>query len=90
MVFVIQQSVNKDTMALQLKLNELIAADRNTSNRVIYIEELTEQELETIRKFYRHLSELSKATNDLHSTHSLDEAKGIHSDTIKNRKLSSK
>ena len=33
MVFVIQQSQNKDTIALQIKLNELIAANQNASNR---------------------------------------------------------
>src|SRR5215207_4531799 len=46
MVFVIQQSQNKDTMAIQLKLNELIAASENASNRLIDIEDLTEDELE--------------------------------------------
>ena len=75
MVFLIQQSVNKDTMAMQLKLNELIASDNYASNRLIDIEELTEEELEIIKKFYRQLSKLSKQKNDLHSTHSLDEAK---------------
>src|SRR6476660_6759858 len=38
MVFVIQHSQNKDTMALQLKLNELIAASHDASNRLIAIE----------------------------------------------------
>src|SRR5512133_167017 len=45
MVFIIQQTQNKDTMALQLKLNELIAANRNASNRLINIEDLTEEDL---------------------------------------------
>jgi low affinity Fe/Cu permease len=40
MVFVIQQSQNKDTMAVQLKLNELIASQKNASNRLIDIEDL--------------------------------------------------
>ena len=38
MVFVIQQSQNKDTMAVQLKLNELIASQKNASNRLIDVE----------------------------------------------------
>src|SRR5689334_23089940 len=44
MVFVIQQSQNKDTMAIQLKLNELIASTKGASNRLIDIEDLTEKE----------------------------------------------
>jgi low affinity Fe/Cu permease len=47
MVFIIQQSQNKDTMAVQLKLNELIACDERASNRLIVIEDLTEEELVT-------------------------------------------
>src|SRR5881394_337069 len=46
MVFIIQQSQNKDTTALQLKLNELIAANSGSSNRLIDIEDLTEEELQ--------------------------------------------
>jgi low affinity Fe/Cu permease len=45
MVFIIQQSQNKDTMALQLKLNELIAAHEGASNRLIDSEDLSEEEL---------------------------------------------
>src|SRR5215204_4953668 len=37
MVFIIQQSQNKDTMAVQLKLNELIACQKNASNRLIVV-----------------------------------------------------
>lgn len=78
MVFVIQQSQNKDTMALQLKLNELIACQKNASNRLIDIEDLTTDELEVLKKFYVKLSELAEKDNDLFSTHSLDEASSIH------------
>ncbi len=77
MVFVIQHSQNKDTIALQLKLNELIAANSRTSNRLISVEELTEEELETIKKFYSHLAELAKKEKTIFKTHSLDEAKNI-------------
>src|ERR1700739_3757124 len=49
MVFVIQQSQNRDTLALQLKLNELIAASSKTSNRLIDIEDLTDEELEVLK-----------------------------------------
>ena len=77
MVFVIQQSQNKDTMALQIKLNELIAAS-GASNRLIDVEDITEEELETLKKFYVKLSELAKKEADIHLTHSIDEAKEIH------------
>lgn len=78
MVFIIQQSQNKDTMAIQLKLNELIAADTGTSNRLIDVEDLTEEELQTLKKFYVKLSKLSAAGSDLHSSHSIDEAEKIN------------
>jgi low affinity Fe/Cu permease len=74
MVFLIQQSQNKDTVALHLKLNELIASHEKASNRLINIEDLTEEELNTLKKFYIKLSDLAEENNDLFSTHSLDEA----------------
>ena len=78
MVFVIQQSQNKDTMALQLKLNELIACQKKASNRLIDIEDLTEDELEVLKKFYIRLATLSKEESQLHTTHSIDEAAKVH------------
>jgi low affinity Fe/Cu permease len=78
MVFVIQQTQNKDTMALHLKLNELIAAHQGASNRLIDIEDLTENELQTLKKFYIELAELSKKDTDIGCTHSIDEAKENH------------
>jgi low affinity Fe/Cu permease len=83
MVFVIQQSQNKDTMALQLKLNELIACTKTASNRLIDVEDLTEDELEILKKFYVHLSTLSKKEKNLHKTHSIDEAVLIHAEKNK-------
>jgi low affinity Fe/Cu permease len=75
MVFIIQHSQNKDTKAIQLKLNELIAASSDASNRMVSIEELTDEELEVIKKFYIHLASSAKKTSNLFTTHSLDEAK---------------
>jgi low affinity Fe/Cu permease len=77
MVFLIQQSQNKDTMALQIKLNELIATSA-ASNRLIDVEDITEDELETLKKFYVKLSELAKKEADIHLTHSIDEAEEMH------------
>lgn len=78
MVFVIQQSQNKDTMAIQLKLNELIACQKNASNRLIDVEDLTEDELEVLKKFYIKLSTLAKEQSQLYTTHSIDEATKVH------------
>jgi low affinity Fe/Cu permease len=78
MVFIIQQSQNKDTLALQLKLNELIACQELASNRLIDIEDLTEDELMVLKKFYVKLSELSESEGELYSSHSLDEATSFH------------
>lgn len=74
MVFLIQQSQNKDTVALHLKLNELIAASKNASNRLIDSEDLTDDELQTIKKFYIKLSSQAQQEKELYATHSLDEA----------------
>ncbi|MEJ1240724.1 low affinity iron permease family protein [Chryseolinea sp. T2] len=78
MVFIIQQSQNKDTMAIQLKLNELIASQKSASNRLIDIEDLSENELETLKRFYIKLSTLAENEKDLFSSHSLDEADKVH------------
>lgn len=78
MVFIIQQSQNKDTMALQLKLNELIASIKGASNRLIDIEDLTEDELLLLKKFYIKLADLAEKENDISRSHSLDNATTIH------------
>jgi low affinity Fe/Cu permease len=78
MVFVIQHSQNKDTMALQLKLNELIASHDKASNRLIDIEDLTEEELVQLKKFYVKLSRLAEKEADLTASHSLEEATNVH------------
>jgi low affinity Fe/Cu permease len=78
MVFLIQQSQNKDTAALQLKLNELIAASSTASNRLIDVEDISASELETLKKFYVKLAQLAKKEDNIHQTHSIDEAKVAH------------
>jgi low affinity Fe/Cu permease len=74
MVFIIQQSQNKDTVAIHLKLNELIAATKGASNRLVDIEDLSEDELKVLKKFYVKLSDLAEQENDITSSHSIDEA----------------
>jgi len=78
MVFLIQRSQNKDTRAIELKLNELVAAMEGASNRLIGIEELSESDLETLRRHYRRLSEMAAKEMDLTRSHSLDEARARH------------
>jgi len=73
MVFVIQQSQNKDTMALQMKLNELIASNERASNRLIDVEDLTEEELVIIKDYYIKLSSISKKEKELQRSHSIEE-----------------
>ncbi len=73
MVFIIQQSQNKDTMAVHLKLNELIASNEHASNRLVDIEDLTEKELEALKLFYCKISDMAENADDLYSSHSLDE-----------------
>ena len=74
MVFIIQHSQNKDTTAMQIKLNELLAANNNTSNRVVNIEDLSEPELMLLKSFYKKLSEAAQEEKELFTTHSVDEA----------------
>ncbi|HET6228114.1 MAG TPA: low affinity iron permease family protein [Bacteroidia bacterium] len=74
MVFLIQKSQNKDSLAIQLKLNELVAAHEFASNRMVCVEDMTEEELKTIKKYYSKLNELSLKEKKLQQTHSIDEA----------------
>ena len=82
MVFIIQQTQNKDTIALQLKLNELIACNEKASNRLIDIESLTDEELDLARQFYVRLAKLAEKERDLYGTHSLDDANQNHVDKM--------
>lgn len=77
MVFLIQKSQNKDGKAIQLKLNELIAASRFASNRMVDIEDLTEAELDILHRYYAKLSERAEADDDIHQSHSIDKAKEV-------------
>lgn len=63
MVFVIQHSQNKDTTALQLKIDELIRATNGAHNALIDLEELSEKELKVIRNGYIELA--ARARRDL-------------------------
>jgi low affinity Fe/Cu permease len=78
MVFLIQKSQNKDSKAIHMKLNELIASHQGTSNRMVNIEDLSEDELDRLSKFYIQLSELAEKEDDITCTHSIDAAEENH------------
>ena len=74
MVFLIQQTQNKDTQALELKLNEIVAAISGASNRLIDVESLTSAELQLLHRHYCELAELAKKESSLTKSHSIEEA----------------
>jgi low affinity Fe/Cu permease len=69
MVFLIQNTQNRDTEAIQIKLDELIRATRGAHNALLDLEELEDEELEAFRRRYEALAtaaraELSKGQQD--------------------------
>lgn len=74
MVFLIQKSQNKESLSIQLKLNELVAAHQYASNRLVNVECMTEDELKVIKKYYAKLSEFTQNDESLQQSHSIDEA----------------
>jgi len=73
MVFLIQRTQNKDSTAIQLKLNELIASMQGPSNRLLNIEELSEKEIEILRKRYKSLASRTKLEEDKSARHTVEE-----------------
>jgi low affinity Fe/Cu permease len=78
MVFLIQRSQNKDARAVHLKLNELVAALPGASNRLINVEDLTEEEVHALHRYFIALVELAKADRRLTESHSIEEAHEKH------------
>ncbi|MEP6947975.1 MAG: low affinity iron permease family protein [Ginsengibacter sp.] len=78
MVFLIQKAQNKDSLAIQLKLNELVAAHEFASNRLVNVENMTEDELKVIHKYYSKLSDFTKKEETMQQSHSIDEAHEHH------------
>src|SRR4051812_9517549 len=77
MVFLIQRTQNKDSLAVQLKLNEIVAAVQGASNRLIDIEDLTEGDLNVLHEHYQKLAEMAKEYG-LTESHSVEEAQARH------------
>jgi low affinity Fe/Cu permease len=82
MVFLIQRAQNKDSLAIHLKLNELIAATKGASNRLINAQDFSEKEIHLIHEFYCLLAEKAKEDNDLGETHSVEEAEDNHHEKL--------
>ena len=82
MVFLIQRTQNKDSLALQLKLNELVAAIEGASNRLIDVEDLDEKELQALHEYYGRLATMAKMDNTLTESHSVEEAHERHSSKL--------
>jgi low affinity Fe/Cu permease len=78
MVFLIQQTQNKDGLAIQLKLNELVAALEGASNRLISVEDLTSEELRVLRAHYQLLAQRAKEMAETTDSHSIEEAERRH------------
>ena len=62
MVFLIQNTQNRDTMALQVKLAELIIAVQGAKNRLATAEDLSEEELERLHKEYCSKADTARET----------------------------
>ncbi len=78
MVFLIQRTQNKDALAIHMKLNEIVAALEGASNRLIDVEDLTEEDIETLHRHYQKLVEMAKKDLKLTQTHSVEEAEVRH------------
>jgi low affinity Fe/Cu permease len=82
MVFLIQRSQNRESLAVQLKLNELVAAMKGASNRLVDVEDLTEEELHILREHYRALAKMAAQHRDLTESHSIEEAEERHEEKV--------
>jgi low affinity Fe/Cu permease len=60
MVFLIQNTQNRDTEALQLKLDELIRVTKGAKNALLDLEELDEEQLEELRLHYERMAKMAR------------------------------
>lgn len=88
MVFLIQRAQNKESLSVQLKLNEIIASINGASNRLIDIEDMSEHELEALKRHYIKLAKLFKEEESIKESHSIEEAEKRHKTKVKRRRTS--
>jgi low affinity Fe/Cu permease len=74
MVFLIQRAQNKESVAVQMKLNELVAAMEGASNRLIDVESLSEEDIERLHGYYEKLAAIAQRETDITRSHSIEEA----------------
>jgi len=78
MVFLIQRAQNKESRAIHIKLNEIVAALEGASNRLVGAEDLTESELEVLRRHYAQLARMAEQDESITRSHSVEEAERRH------------
>jgi low affinity Fe/Cu permease len=81
MVFLIQRSQNKDALAMQIKLNELLASMRGASNRLIDVEDLSEAEVRALHDRYQELAQKLRDLGDSRQVVSIESDAGPSGDT---------
>jgi low affinity Fe/Cu permease len=84
MVFLIQRAQNKDSHAIHMKLNELVAATQGASNRLINVESLTEDEIKILQEHFAKLAELAQERS-MGESHSIEDAIGRHKEKTKRK-----
>jgi low affinity Fe/Cu permease len=72
MVFLLQRSQNKDSLSMQIKLNEILGALRGASNRLIDVEDLPEEEVRALHERYQRLSEKVRENGNLRGQLSIE------------------
>jgi low affinity Fe/Cu permease len=83
MVFLIQRTQNKDSLAIQLKLNELVAAIDGASNRLIDCEDLEEEELKVLHQHYAKLVTMARKEAPLTKSRTIEEAEHRHARKVR-------
>jgi len=86
MVFLIQRAQNKESLAVQLKLNEIVAALEGASNRLINAEDLSENEVRALHDHYARLVDLARREGDVTCSHSVEEAVSRHQFKVRRTK----
>lgn len=74
MVFLIQRSQNKESLAMQAKLNELLAAQQGASNELINAEDLSEEQIDHLHEEFSSLAKRLQEAVDNGEAHSIAEA----------------
>lgn len=85
MVFLIQRAQNKDSLAIHMKLNEIIASINGASNMLVDVEDISEQDLNTLKTHYQKLAKLFEHEKNIKQSHSIEEAEKRHKRKVSKR-----